>query len=126
MSVDSNTGSVPSESLNLMPSREKTWDEKSSDERIQLMRADPRAQMTPIPGSKAVELAFSCMQEVYIPAAGYQKGRIIEVSIKRYNISYFVEYFLNGEIKSVWLYDEEISASPDKNKGAGFNHDHRS
>lgn len=67
-----------------------------------------------------IETKFGSMQEVFIPDAGYQKARVIEISIKRFNISYCVEYFLNGESKSCWLYEDQIATELPKEGQAGF------
>lgn len=67
-----------------------------------------------------IETKFGCMSEVWIPANNYQKGRIVEIAIKRYNIMYLVEYFLSGEVKICWLYDDEITNTPPKENQVGL------
>jgi hypothetical protein len=63
-----------------------------------------------------IETKYGCMAEVYIPANGYQKATVIEISIHRFNIRYCVDYFVNGENKTTWLFEEQLTTNKPEEK----------
>ncbi len=58
-----------------------------------------------------IETKFDMHQRIWITEIE-TPGRIINIALKGKNLWYFIEYWLNGELKSVELNEEEIEVAP--------------
>lgn len=57
-----------------------------------------------------IETKFDMLQTVYIPAAGYQKARIVVIRLAGKNLAYEVEFWTADGVKSATLYEDELVA----------------